>query len=95
VSRLIFSLIAAFHSSAASRPISSTAILGYQPFGDAVRFKTQGFSEALLCWKHSRFSVDNSVRLDGGNHTARQALAQYEWFQRAKPAQPFERYSAQ
>jgi hypothetical protein len=30
-----------------------------------------------LCWKHSGFSVDNSVRLDGGDHKARQALAQY------------------
>ena len=38
---------------------------------------TQEFSETLLCWRHSGFSVDNSVRLDGGDHTARQALAQY------------------
>jgi hypothetical protein len=30
-----------------------------------------------LCWRHSGFSVDNSVRLDGGDHKARQALAQY------------------
>ena len=35
------------------------------------------FGETLLCWRHSGFSVDNSVRLDGGDHTARQALAQY------------------
>jgi hypothetical protein len=38
---------------------------------------TQHFAETLLCWKHSGFSVDNSVRLDGGDHKARQALAQY------------------
>jgi hypothetical protein len=38
---------------------------------------TQQFAETLLCWKHSGFSVDNSVRLDGGDHHARQALAQY------------------
>jgi hypothetical protein len=38
---------------------------------------TQQFAETLLCWKHSGFSVDNSVRLDGGDHKARQALAQY------------------
>ena len=38
---------------------------------------TEQFSETLLCWRHSGFSVDNSVRLDGGDHTARQALAQY------------------
>ncbi len=38
---------------------------------------TQQFAETLLCWNHSRFSVDNSVRLDGGDHHARQALAQY------------------
>jgi hypothetical protein len=38
---------------------------------------TQQFAETLLCWRHSGFSVDNSVRLDGGHHKARQALAQY------------------
>ena len=38
---------------------------------------TQRFADTLLCWKHSGFSVDNSVRLDGGDHKARQALAQY------------------
>jgi hypothetical protein len=38
---------------------------------------TQQFAENLLCWRHSGFSVDNSVRLDGGDHHARQALAQY------------------
>jgi len=37
----------------------------------------QPFAETLLCWKHSGFSVDNSVRLDAGDHKARQALAQY------------------
>ena len=35
---------------------------------------TQQFAETLLCWRHSGFSVDNSVRLDGGDHKARQAL---------------------
>jgi len=38
---------------------------------------THQFAETLLCWRHSTFSVDNSVRLDGGDHKARQALAQY------------------
>ena len=38
---------------------------------------SEQFAETLLCWRHSGFSVDNSVRLDGGDHTARQALAQY------------------
>ncbi len=38
---------------------------------------TPQFAETLLCWKHSGFSVDNSVRLDGGDHKARQAPAQY------------------
>jgi hypothetical protein len=38
---------------------------------------TQQFADTLLCWRHSGFSVDNSVRLDGGDHHARQALAQY------------------
>ena len=37
----------------------------------------QQFAETLLCWKHSGFSVDNSVHLDGRDHRARQALAQY------------------
>jgi hypothetical protein len=35
------------------------------------------FARKLLGWEHSGFSVDNSVRLDGDDHTARQALAQY------------------
>jgi hypothetical protein len=38
---------------------------------------TERFAETLLCWRHSGFSVDNSVRLDSGRHTARQALAHY------------------
>jgi hypothetical protein len=38
ISRLIFSLISEFYSAAASRPISSAAILAYQPFGNALRF---------------------------------------------------------
>jgi hypothetical protein len=39
ISRLIFSLISEFYSAAASRPISSAAILAYQPFGDALRLR--------------------------------------------------------
>jgi hypothetical protein len=35
------------------------------------------FATNLLCWRPSGFSVDNSVRLDGADHHARQALAQY------------------
>jgi len=38
---------------------------------------TPQFATTLLCWQHSGFSVDNSVRLDGGDHHARLALAQY------------------
>ncbi len=38
---------------------------------------TLQFAETLLCWRHSGSSVDNSVRLDGGDHKAQQALAQY------------------
>ena len=44
------------------------------------------FATTLLCWRHSGFSVDNSVRLDGDDHHARQATAKYEWSLRAKPA---------
>lgn len=38
---------------------------------------TEPFAETLLRWRHSGFSVDNSVLLDGGFHRARQELAQY------------------
>ena len=38
ISRLIFSLIAQFYSAAAARPLSTAAVLAYQPFGDALRF---------------------------------------------------------
>lgn len=38
---------------------------------------TEKFAETLLRWRHAGFSVDNSVRLDSGDHKARQALAQY------------------
>ena len=38
---------------------------------------TEHFAETLLRWRHSGFSVNNSVLLDGGDHHARQALAQY------------------
>jgi hypothetical protein len=37
---------------------------------------TEQFTETLLRGRHSGFSVDNSVHLDGGDHNARQALAQ-------------------
>ncbi len=124
LARLIFDLIAKFCSTAAGRPITTAAVVAYQPFGDSLRFTphfhafilaggfdsagqfyyvpvhdtaqmaeylrrrtiglflkldliTEQFAETLLCWKHSGFSVDNSVRLDGGDHKARQALAQY------------------
>ncbi len=124
IARLIFTLIAEFYSTAAGRPISTAAVVAYQPFGDSLRFNphfralilddgfdsagqfyhlpihdtvrlsecfrrrtiglflklcliTQQFADTLLCWRHSGFSVDNSVRLDGGNHHVRQALAQY------------------
>ena len=124
LARLIFNLIAEFYSTAAGKPISTAAVVAYQPFGDSLRFNphfhalileggfdssgrfyhlpihdtaslaeclrrrtiglflklgliTQRFADTLLCWKHSGFSVDNSVRLDGGDHKARQALAQY------------------
>jgi hypothetical protein len=124
LARLIFSLIAEFYSTAAGKPLSTAAVVAYQPFGDSLRFNphfhalileggfdsagqfyhlpvhdtarlaeclrqrtiglflklgliTQPFAENLLCWRHSGFSVDNSVRLDGGDHKARQALAQY------------------
>ena len=37
----------------------------------------ESFSETLLSWRHSGFSVDNSVRLAGDDHKARVSLAQY------------------
>jgi ribosomal protein S9 len=37
----------------------------------------QRLAETLLCWNTRGFSVDSSVRLGGGHHKARQALAQY------------------
>jgi hypothetical protein len=124
LARLIFNLIAEFYCTAAGKPITTAAVIAYQPFGDSLRFNphfhalipeggfdstgqfyhlpihhparlaeclrqrtiglflklgliTQPFAENLLCWRHSGFSVDNSVRLDGGDHKARQALAQY------------------
>ena len=38
LSRLIFSLIAEFYSTAAAKPISTAAVVAYQPFGDSLRF---------------------------------------------------------
>jgi hypothetical protein len=38
---------------------------------------TQPFAQNRWCWRHSGFSVDNSVRFDRGDYKARQALAQY------------------
>jgi hypothetical protein len=38
---------------------------------------SEQFAETLLRWRHSGFSVNNSVLLDGGDHRARQALAEY------------------
>jgi hypothetical protein len=36
---------------------------------------TQKFSETRLRWKHSLFSLGDSARRDGSDHTARQAMA--------------------
>ena len=33
-----------------------------------LRYNQRLFADTLLCWRHSWFSVDNSVRLDGGDH---------------------------
>jgi hypothetical protein len=38
---------------------------------------TESFSEMLLSWRHSGFSVNNSVRMAGDDHKARMSLAQY------------------
>jgi hypothetical protein len=38
---------------------------------------SEPFAETLLRWRHSGFSVNNAVRLEAGDHRARQALAQY------------------
>jgi hypothetical protein len=35
------------------------------------------FARKLLSWRHSGFPIDNSVRPDGDDHRAPQALAQY------------------
>ena len=48
ISRLIFSLITTFYSAAAGKPISSAAILAYQPFGDALRLQQHAYYLALL-----------------------------------------------
>ena len=124
ISRLIFSLIAEFYSTANGKPITSAAVVGFMPFGDALRFNphfhalileggfglngqfyhlpihdtarlaqllrqrtvglflklgliTESFAETLLRWRHSGFSVNNSVLLAPDDHRARQALAQY------------------
>jgi hypothetical protein len=37
---------------------------------------TESFSEMLLRWRHSGFSVNNSVRMAGDDHKARVSLAQ-------------------
>lgn len=37
----------------------------------------ESFAEMLLRWKHSGFSVDNTVRIAGDDHKARVSLAQY------------------
>jgi hypothetical protein len=124
ISRLIFSLMAEFYSTACGKQITTAAVVGFQPFGEALRYNphfhalileggfdpeghfvqvpvhdtarlaqllrqrtiglfvkldliTEQFAETLLRWRHSGFSVDNSVRLGGGDPKARQALAQY------------------
>jgi len=35
------------------------------------------FALNLISWKNSGFSIDNSVRIFGGNNKAREAIAQY------------------
>ena len=45
-----------------------------------------GFASALLCRRHTGISVDNRVRIGAEDHTARFALAQYKWSERAQPA---------
>jgi hypothetical protein len=47
ISRFIFSLIAEFYSAAASRPISTAAVVAYQPFGDALRINPHFYSLIL------------------------------------------------
>jgi len=37
ISRLVFSLVAEFYSTASGRPIAGAAVLAFQPFGEALR----------------------------------------------------------
>jgi hypothetical protein len=82
LSRLIFSLIAQFYLAAAGKPITTAAVVAFQPFGDSLRFNPHfhalivegGFDSA---GQFFFLPIHNTVRLDGGDHKARQALAQY------------------
>ena len=47
LARLIFNLIAQFYSAASGSPISSAAVVAYQPFGDSLRFNSARDPPAL------------------------------------------------
>jgi dienelactone hydrolase len=132
ISRLIFSLIAEFYSTASGKPITSAAVVGFMPFGDALRFNphfhalileggfgpdgqffhlpihdtarlaqllrqrtvglflklgliTESFAETLLRWRHSGFSVNNSVLLEDhdcgntGDHAGLSTFGRDDW----------------
>ena len=71
ISSLIFSMISEFHTLAAGTLSSWRA--------DSIPTAASSFSRSttLLHWKHSGFSVNNSVRIGAEDHKARIALAQY------------------
>ncbi len=61
-------------SRGSSRQTSRLSDLGFDAEGQFVFLPIQ---EMLLRWRHSGFSVNNSVRMAGDDHTARVSLAQY------------------
>jgi len=76
-SRLISSSIVEAHFLHFIDTARHTQLLRQRSVGPFLKLglNSEQFAETLLCWRHFGFSVDNSVRLEGGDHTARQALA--------------------
>ena len=67
------------------KEIRTGIVLAFQSYGDFLRYNPHfhalimegGLAKNLLSWKHSGFSIDNSIRVATSDNKAREAIAQY------------------
>ncbi|HOS45638.1 MAG TPA: transposase [Paludibacter sp.] len=85
IARLICEMIIEYYKMLTGKEIRTGIVLAFQSYGDFLRYNPHfhalimegGLAKNLLSWKHSGFSIDNSIRVATSDNKAREAIAQY------------------